>query len=65
LSATASEAVVIRVIGVGGNAVSAVAGDGKAPLRLAYTIRGDEGYLRVEAVDVNGQCAYSNPIMVG
>lgn len=64
LSVSATSAVVIRVIAIGGNPVHATAGDGTAPLRLAYAIRGDEGYLRVEAMDAGGQCAYSNPVLI-
>ena len=64
LSVCASGAGVIRVIGVGGNPVHAVAGNDTAPLRLRYTVRGDEGYLRVEAIDARGQYAYSNPVLL-
>ena len=64
LRACASDAIMLRVVKVGGRPAGAVTGPAGAPLDVCYTIRGDEGYVRVEAMDEDGRSAYSNPIFV-
>jgi len=65
LRARASEAVMLRVVKVGGRLAGAVTGRPGEPLEVCYAIRGDEGYLRLEAMDADGRSAYSNPIFLG
>ena len=64
LRACASDAVMVRVVKAGGRPAWAVTGRAESPLEMHYTIRGDEGHVRVEAMDGEGQAAYSNPILV-
>jgi len=65
LRACASDAIMLRVVKAGGRPAWAVTGRAEKPLEVRYTIRGDEGYVRVEALDTDGRAAYSNPIFVG
>ena len=65
LRACASEAVMLRVVKAGGRPAWGVNGRAEDRLEIRYTINGDEGYLRLEAMDADGGSAYSNPIFVG
>ena len=65
LRACASEAAMLRVLKAGGRPACAVTRQADEPLELCYEINGDEGYVRVEAMDTDGRSAYSNPIFVG
>ena len=65
LRACASQAVMLRVFKAGGRPAWTATGRAGEPVELRYTLRGDEGYVRVEAMDADGRSAYSNPIFIG
>lgn len=63
--ASASEAIMIRAIKSGGLPVEVVSKGTADLMDINYHIRGDEGYIRIEAMDVDGHCAYTNPVFLG
>ena len=62
IRATASNAVMMRVVRSAGLAVRVVSRERAGSIEIGYTLRGDEGYVRVEAMDAGGRCAYTNPV---
>jgi len=63
--ASATHAIMIRAIKSGGLPVAVVSKDTKDEIDINYLIQGDEGYIRIEAMDVDGHCAYTNPVFIG
>ena len=61
----ASDAIMIQAV-CAGNKIAAVVCDRPSEhLSLDYKIDGYEGFIRFEAMDGTGHCAYSNPIYLG
>ena len=65
LRVVSDDAIMIRMIKRAALPVSVVSSNETGELELVYHINGDEGYLRIEAMDDQGNCAYSNPILIG
>lgn len=61
----ATDAIMISVIKAGGMPIKVISRNAAGSMSIKYPIRGDEGYVRVEAMDSDGHCAYTNPIFLG
>ena len=64
MGAGAANAVSMRIVKAAGLPVKVAARKTPGSLRISYRIRGDEGYLRIEAMDAAGNCAYTNPVFL-
>jgi len=64
LEAAAANCRLLKLIGRGGEVVDCLYCPAGGTCTMAYKITGEEGYLRLEAYDAYGRCAYSNPIRI-
>lgn len=65
LRVVSDDTIMIRLIKRAALPVSVISSNDAGELELVYQINGDEGYVRIEAMDDQGNCAYSNPILIG
>ncbi len=63
LFARATDAAMMGVVESRGLPAKVVTSESSGDMEIDYPIRGDEGYLRVEAMDSDGHCVYTNPIV--
>ena len=61
----ATETIMLRVVQAQEGCAALISRDAAGRLMIRYPIAGDEGFLRIEAMDAEGRCAYSNPIFIG
>lgn len=64
LKASAFNCKLIKLIKMGGEIAACEYYKNEKKCDISYETSGEESYLRIEAYDINGQAAYSNPIKI-